>query len=213
LSEEKLDHVNTNYRRARSYDPVTGHFTQEDPIGLAGGLNAYGFAGGDPINYSDPFGLCPPQDSNIWTCQGTFTFIGALTGALVGGGIGGSGGAAACSPTVVGAIPCGAGGAALGAVKGAALGAAVGTLVDAGIHYFSGRSDGDDAKPERQPGETANFNHAVRELGLDKNEASETLHQIKKAAGLRGNDNVWIHTETGDVRAQATGEIIGNLLP
>src|SRR2546430_10881468 len=31
--------------------------TQEDPIGLAGGLNLYGFAGGDPVNYSDPFGL------------------------------------------------------------------------------------------------------------------------------------------------------------
>ena len=33
-------------------------FTQEDPIGLAGGLNAYGFAAGDPVSYSDPFGLC-----------------------------------------------------------------------------------------------------------------------------------------------------------
>jgi len=33
--------------------------TQEDPIGLAGGLNLYGFAGGDPINFSDPFGLSP----------------------------------------------------------------------------------------------------------------------------------------------------------
>lgn len=32
---------------------------QQDPIGLAGGLNLYGFAGGDPVNFSDPFGLCP----------------------------------------------------------------------------------------------------------------------------------------------------------
>jgi peptidoglycan L-alanyl-D-glutamate endopeptidase CwlK len=36
-----------------------GRFTQPDPIGLAGGLNLYGFAGGDPVNFSDPFGLCP----------------------------------------------------------------------------------------------------------------------------------------------------------
>ena len=41
------------------YDPATNPFTQEDPIGLAGGLNLYGFAGGYPINFSDPFGLCP----------------------------------------------------------------------------------------------------------------------------------------------------------
>ena len=26
---------------------------------MAGGLNLYGYAGGDPINSSDPFGLCP----------------------------------------------------------------------------------------------------------------------------------------------------------
>ena len=44
--------------RNRQYDPATGRFTQEDPIGLAGGLNAYGFANGDPVNFSDPFGLC-----------------------------------------------------------------------------------------------------------------------------------------------------------
>ena len=48
------------YRRNRYYDPLSGQFTQQDPIGIAGGLNLYGFADGDPVNYSDPFGLCPP---------------------------------------------------------------------------------------------------------------------------------------------------------
>lgn len=28
-------------------------------MGLAGGTNLYGFGGGDAVNYSDPFGLCP----------------------------------------------------------------------------------------------------------------------------------------------------------
>jgi RHS repeat-associated protein len=50
------------YRRNRYYDPKAGRFTQEDPIGLAGGLNAYGFANGDPVSYSDPFGLFPGAD-------------------------------------------------------------------------------------------------------------------------------------------------------
>lgn len=50
---------------------MTGCLTQEDPIGLAGGLNLYGFAGGDPVNFSDPFGLraeCPPceEDGKDW---------------------------------------------------------------------------------------------------------------------------------------------------
>ncbi len=47
------------YRRHRYYDPGSGQFTQEDPIGLAGGLNLYGFANGDPVSYGDPFGLTP----------------------------------------------------------------------------------------------------------------------------------------------------------
>ena len=47
------------YKRNRYYSPSSGRFTQEDPLGLAGGLNAYGCGGGDPVSYSDPFGLCP----------------------------------------------------------------------------------------------------------------------------------------------------------
>jgi RHS repeat-associated protein len=47
------------YMRNRYYDPATGQFTQPDPIGIAGGLNSYGFATGDPVSYADPYGLCP----------------------------------------------------------------------------------------------------------------------------------------------------------
>jgi len=50
------------------YDPASGRFTQEDPIGLGGGINLYGFAGGDPITFSDPFGLCPPADDKMSDC-------------------------------------------------------------------------------------------------------------------------------------------------
>jgi RHS repeat-associated protein len=60
------DQSGLQYMRNRYYDPRTGQFTQQDPIGLAGGLNTYGFANGDPVTYSDPYGLlastgeCPP---------------------------------------------------------------------------------------------------------------------------------------------------------
>jgi len=59
LTEDQTDASGLQYKRNRYYDPASGTFTQEDPIGLAGGMNLYGFAGGDPVNFSDPFGLCP----------------------------------------------------------------------------------------------------------------------------------------------------------
>jgi RHS repeat-associated protein len=57
LIEDKEDGTGMRYRRNRYIDPETGRFTQEDPVGLAGGVNLYGFAEGDPTTYEDPFGL------------------------------------------------------------------------------------------------------------------------------------------------------------
>jgi RHS repeat-associated protein len=59
LIMDQRDASGLMHRRNRQYDPMTGRFTQEDPIGIAGGLNLYGFGGGDPLSFSDPFGLCP----------------------------------------------------------------------------------------------------------------------------------------------------------
>ncbi|MGH9889566.1 MAG: RHS repeat-associated core domain-containing protein, partial [bacterium] len=58
----KADLSGLMYMRNRYYDPKAGRFTQEDPIGLAGGVNLYGFGSGDPVNFTDPFGLCPDGD-------------------------------------------------------------------------------------------------------------------------------------------------------
>ena len=52
--------VDVYYMRARWYEPKSGRFLSEDPIGLAGGLNSYVFAGADPVNGRDPTGLCDP---------------------------------------------------------------------------------------------------------------------------------------------------------
>ncbi len=45
------------YYYNRYYDPNTGRFTTEDPIGIAGGLNLYRAFGNNPVSYVDPWGL------------------------------------------------------------------------------------------------------------------------------------------------------------
>ena len=47
------------YYRARYYDASLGRFTQRDLIGLAGGVNDYGYVGGNPANRGDPAGTTP----------------------------------------------------------------------------------------------------------------------------------------------------------
>ncbi|WP_269474382.1 RHS repeat-associated core domain-containing protein [Providencia stuartii] len=45
-----------HYNTFRYYAPDLGRFTQQDPIGLAGGLNLYQYAP-NPLTWVDPWGL------------------------------------------------------------------------------------------------------------------------------------------------------------
>ena len=45
------------YYRNRYYKPSVGRFISEDPIGLSGGSNFYGYVGGNPVNAGDPLGF------------------------------------------------------------------------------------------------------------------------------------------------------------
>jgi RHS repeat-associated protein len=47
------------YYRARYYDPATGRFLSEDPIGFSGGTEFYAYVRSNPANWTDPSGLKP----------------------------------------------------------------------------------------------------------------------------------------------------------
>jgi RHS repeat-associated protein len=46
----------------RAYDPQTGRWLSRDPIEEAGGVNLYGYVGGNPLGYVDPTG----EDLRTW---------------------------------------------------------------------------------------------------------------------------------------------------
>ena len=49
--------VDVYFMRARWYEPKSGRFLSEDPVGLDGGINSYEYAGNNPISQSDATGL------------------------------------------------------------------------------------------------------------------------------------------------------------
>ena len=53
-----LPEIGVDYYKARMYLPGLGRFLQTDPIGYAGGSNIYEYAGSNPVNFTDPMGLC-----------------------------------------------------------------------------------------------------------------------------------------------------------
>ncbi|MDC8445886.1 MAG: hypothetical protein LV471_08200, partial [Nitrosomonas sp.] len=61
-----------HYNYHRNYEPQTGRYLSPDPIGLAGGLNTYGYALQNPVSFNDPTGeYVPPL--LLWAFGGALT--------------------------------------------------------------------------------------------------------------------------------------------
>ena len=56
--QQEDEETGLHYNRYRYYDPETGRYLSNDPIGLAGGLHSYEY-GPNPVGWSDPMGWAP----------------------------------------------------------------------------------------------------------------------------------------------------------
>jgi RHS repeat-associated protein len=67
-----LPELGMYHYKARIYSPTLGRFLQADPIGYGDGMNMYAYVGGDPVNSSDPSGLCTAHNytMNVFTARG-----------------------------------------------------------------------------------------------------------------------------------------------
>ena len=80
------EETDLHYNLFRYYDPHIGRFTQQDPIGLAGGNNLYRFEGAVQ-NQTDPLGLFAPALAAPWLLEALASAATAMAGILVGVGI------------------------------------------------------------------------------------------------------------------------------
>ena len=80
-----------HYNYHRYYDPSTGRYLRPDPIGLLGGINLYSYAGPNPINDIDPYGLIRWRAVGKGSASvifGTVAVVGGATVATTPTGIG-----------------------------------------------------------------------------------------------------------------------------
>jgi RHS repeat-associated protein len=74
LGREQSAATRLVYLGARYYDPQTGRFLSEDPIGFSGGdLNNYRYAFNDPVNLTDPAGEAVFSEKRINDALSQFT--------------------------------------------------------------------------------------------------------------------------------------------
>jgi RHS repeat-associated protein len=74
--------VGLNYYGYRYYAPAIGRCLDRDPLGEAGGINLYGFAPNNPVNYLDPLGLSYLNDNSSTNLLKVYSRSGKLIDAF-----------------------------------------------------------------------------------------------------------------------------------
>jgi RHS repeat-associated protein len=76
------------------YDPGSGRFLNRNPLSYAGGINLYGYVGGNPVNFADPLGLLTGQQGVVLGSAVYWGVVGFYAGGPAGAAIGFGAGAA-----------------------------------------------------------------------------------------------------------------------
>ena len=103
------------FNRGRYYNPIFQRFVSGDPIGMAGGINLYAYAGNNPISFRDPFGTDKKGGCQT-ICLAVIGIVAIGAIAATAGLLGAAAGAAAAA---AGAEGVGAAGIAAAGIEGA----------------------------------------------------------------------------------------------
>jgi RHS repeat-associated protein len=170
------------YYRARTYSPTWGRFLRPDPIGYAAGSNLYAYANNDPLNRTDPLGLC----DNPQGCGGSNNLLISTSTLTLGSQAG-------VRPRVGYALP---------------ETAPPTELLSTGATAGQSATQASDGNNIQLAASATSPDYAARILGYSRNTFGKMIHSFKEFYGLSPSDNLIFH-DNGDVYFR--GSLLGNI--